>query len=143
MISGGKFPIGAPHTGRVNHDVIVPERVGIPAVRLPSEINTSDFGRAAAPLPLAGVVIRYAVLDGEGLNSGAIQPGLHGAVRAQMVLKALPGVGGEGGRSRDSLWGEVWQRGVVGLAVVHQDLALPSDADVLIRALRGVWHGDE
>lgn len=60
-----------------------------------------------------------------------------------MVLEALEFARGQGGRGRDALGGEVGERGVIGLTVVHEDVALPADAEVLVRAQAGVWHGDE
>jgi hypothetical protein len=38
---------------------------------------------------------------------------------------------------------EVGKRNIVGLAVVHQDLALATNAEVLIRGLSSVGHGGE
>ena len=60
-----------------------------------------------------------------------------------MVLKASPGVGGEFCGSSNAIGGEIRECGVVGLAVVHQDLGLSTDAEMFLGALRGVGHGDE
>lgn len=60
-----------------------------------------------------------------------------------MVLEALPLVGGDVLGGGDTVGGEIGESGVVGLVVVHEDLALAADAEVLALALSGVGHGDE
>lgn len=60
-----------------------------------------------------------------------------------MVLEAAPGVGGDGDGGRDALRREVWESGVVGLAVVHHDLGLSADTQVLVGALSRVGVRDE
>ena len=60
-----------------------------------------------------------------------------------MVLKALKTAGGEGLRGRDTLRREVGKGGIVGLAVVHQNLTLAADAKMLVGAEGGIGHGDE
>ena len=60
-----------------------------------------------------------------------------------MVLKALPCVGLEVLGSGDALRGEIWKRRIIRLAVVHEDLALASNAEMLLRTLGGIGHGDE
>lgn len=60
-----------------------------------------------------------------------------------MVLEALPLVGGDVLGGGDAFGGEIGKSGVVGLVVVHEDLALAADAEVLALALGCVGHGDE
>lgn len=60
-----------------------------------------------------------------------------------MILNALPSVGLEGRRSGNALRREIGQGSVVRLMVVHEDLALSTDAEVLSSRLGRVGHGDE
>jgi len=133
----------ASDTSGANDDIVVPESVSIATVGFPTEVNGRDLGHEAAPRPLAGVGVRGALLDGQTGDGGVVQPGFEGAVGAQVVLKAIPATRGKGGRGGDPLRGKVGQRRVVGLPVVHEDLALPADAQVLLGTLRRVGHGDE
>ena len=60
-----------------------------------------------------------------------------------MVLKARPGVCRKRLGGSDTLRRQVWQGGVVCFAVVHEDLGLTADTEMLSCALSGVGHGDE
>ena len=60
-----------------------------------------------------------------------------------MVLQAMEAVGGKGLGGSDAVRREARERCIVGLAVVHQDLALAADAQVLVGGLRSVVHRDE
>lgn len=60
-----------------------------------------------------------------------------------MVFEALPRAGWEGSGGSDTLRGQIRERGIVGLAVVHEDGALPADPEVLVGALRAIRLGDE
>lgn len=131
---------GASDTGRANSDVVVPESVDIPTVRLPTEVDSGDFGLDRALRPLVGVGVGLGRKTSNGI---AIQPSLNGAVGAQVVFEAFPGAGRKGGRGGNALWGEGGKGGVVGLAVVHQDLALATNAEMFSGGLSGVGHGDE
>jgi hypothetical protein len=125
----------ASDTAGADDDIVVPEGVGVATVGLPTEVDGRDLGHGAAPRPLTGVGVRGALLDGQTGDGGVVQPGLDAAVGAQVVLEATPAARGKGGRGGDALGGEVGQRRVVGLPVVHEDLALPANAQVLLRAL--------
>ena len=133
----------ASYAARANDNVVVPEGVDGPTIRLPTEVDTGDFGDEGAALPLIGVGVGDTRLDGKTSNSGAVQPSLNGAVGAQVVFEALPGAGGKGSGSGNTLRGEVGKGGIIGLAVVHQDFALTTNAEVLVSALGGVGHGNE
>lgn len=133
----------APHSRPTNNNIIIPERVRIPAIRLPPKVNPGDLRNNITPLPLPRVLVSVARSAGEALDDLVIQPGLDGAVRAEVVLEAFPGAGRKRGRRLDALGGEVGKGGVIGLAVEHEDGALAADAEVLAFALGGVGHGDE
>lgn len=60
-----------------------------------------------------------------------------------MVFEALPSAGRKGDRGCDALRGHFGESGVVGLAVVHEDLVLATDSEMLACSLGRVWHGDE
>src|SRR6187399_1811043 len=96
-------PSSAPHARRGNSNVVVPKRVGVPAVRLPAKVDGRDLGLDGAPLPLGGVGVRDAGLAGQAGDDVAVEPRLDGAVRAEVVLEALPAAGGEGGRGGGAL----------------------------------------
>ena len=59
-----------------------------------------------------------------------------------MVFEAFEGAGGQGFGGSGALGGHVGQGGVVRFAIVHQDLVLAADAQVLA-GLGGVRHRDE
>lgn len=130
-------PLGA------DGDIVVPKRVCISAVRLPAKVDARDLWLDAAPLPLRRVGVRDAGLAGEARDGLVVEPRLERAVGAQVVLEALPAVGGQRRRRGDALRRQVRQRRVVRLAVEHEDLALAAYAEVLLGALRRVGHGDE
>jgi hypothetical protein len=125
--------------GRRDGDIVVPEGIRIATIRFPTEIHARDGGDLAARGP-AGV---EGVRGGEARDGDAVEPGADAAVGAQVVLEALPGAGGERHGGGHAVGGEVRERGIVGLAVVHQDRVLPADAEVLVGALGGVRHDDE
>lgn len=60
-----------------------------------------------------------------------------------MVFKALEGAGGKGRGGGNALRGEVGKGGIVGFAVVHQDLALATNAKMLVSAEGVVGHDDK
>lgn len=60
-----------------------------------------------------------------------------------MVFEALPGSGLEGGGSSDTVRGKIGEGSIIGLAVVHQDLALAADAEMLLGSLGGIGHRHE
>jgi hypothetical protein len=130
----------ATNTSRRNSNIIVPEGVRVPTIRLPSEVNARDLGldRAPSPLPRVGVVLR-----GQPSDGFPVQPRLNGPIRTQVVLKTLPAARGKSLGGRNAVGRQVGKRRIVGLAVVHEDLGLAADAKVLLGALCGVGHGDE
>lgn len=134
---------GASNTRRADDNVIVPERVGVAAVRLPAEVDARGLGLDGAARPRAGVGVGDARPICQTRNHSAVQPGLNGAVGADVVLKALPVAGGQGGRGGNTLRRELGEGSIVRLAVVHQDRTLPADTKVLVGTLGGVWHGNE
>ena len=95
---------GASDPARSNSNVIVPERVGRAAVRLPAEVHARDLGHELAPSPTIGVGVGDAWADGEASDGGAVEPGLDGAVGAQVVLETLPCACWKVLRGRDALW---------------------------------------
>jgi len=131
------------NTARADDDIVVPEGVGVSTIRLPTEVDRGDFGLDGAPLPLGGVTVGDPGLTGKTSNSVAVQPSLNGAVGAQVVFETLPTAGGKGGGGSDTLRGEVGKGGIVGLAVVHHDSALATNAEMLFGALGRVGHGDK
>lgn len=60
-----------------------------------------------------------------------------------MVFETRPGVSGKSLGGSDTLWGQVGERGIVSLAIVHENLALATNAKVLLSPLSRVVHGDE
>jgi hypothetical protein len=126
-----------------NNNIIIPESVCISAIALPAKVNTRRLRLNAAPLPLRRIRVAYTRLRRQPRDSSPVEPGLDASVRADVVLEAAPGVGGDGDGGRDALGREVWKSGVVGLAVVHHDLGLSADTQVLVGALGGVGVGDE
>ncbi len=133
----------APNASRADGNIIVPKRVGVSAIRLPAEVDGSGLRLDAAPLPLGRVRVAHARLGGQAGNDVAVQPRLNRAVSSEVILEALPAASGEGGRRGDALRRKVGEGGIIGLAVVHQNLALPTDAEVLLGALGRVRHGDK
>ena len=126
-----------------NNNVVIPESVGISTVALPAKVNTRRLRLNAAPLPLRRVGVAHTRLRRQPRDSSPVEPGLDGSVRADVVLEAAPSVGGDGDGGRDALGREVWESGVVGLAVVHHDLGLSADTQVLVGALSRVGVRDE
>jgi hypothetical protein len=137
------FHLLAPDPRPTNNNIIIPDGISVTSITLPAKVHARNLRLDGAPLPLRSIGVRHARLDRKSSNSGVIQPCLNSAVSAEMVLEASPGVGGESGGSSDSLGREVGQRGVVGFAVVHQDLGLATDAQMLLSALSRVGHGYE
>lgn len=128
---------------RADSDIIIPESVRVPSVRLPPKVHGRYLRLDAAPLPLRGVRVRHAGLAGQAGDHGPVQPRLDRSVRSEVVLEALPGVCREGLGGRHALRGEIREGGVVGFAIVHEDLVLPADSEVLLLPLGRVGHGDE
>lgn len=94
-------------------------------------------------MPLVCVRICDARLFRKTSNSISIQPSLNAAVDAQVIFETFPGTGGKRNRGGNALRGEIWKRRIVDFAIVHQDFALATDAEMLVGALGGVRHGDE
>lgn len=141
--SRGRSCVEASNTGRANGNIVVPEGVDISAVRLPAEVDCADCRLDGRVRPLSGVGIGDTRLDCEAINSLTVQPSLNGAVCAQVILEALPGIGGEGSGGRNALRGEVRKSGIIRFVVVHQNFALATNAEVLAGGLGSVGHGDE
>ena len=135
--------LSASNAGRADGNVVVPEGVGVPAIRLPAKVDGSGLRLDAAPLPLGGIRVAHTRLRCQPSDNVAVQPRLDRAISSEVILEALPAASREGRRGGDALRGEVGERGIIGLAVVHQNLALPTDAEVLLGSLGGVGHGDE
>lgn len=131
------------NTRTANNDIVIPECVGISTIRLPPKVNTRDLGLKATPRPLSGIGVCSSRLDGQSINSGVVQPCFHGAISSQVVLETLPRAGGKRFGGRDALRGEVGECGIVGFAVVHDDLGLTTNAEMLAGGLCGVGHCDE
>ena len=126
-----------------NNNVIIPESVGITTIALPAKVNTRWLRLNAAPLPLRRIGVAHTRLRRQPRDSSPVEPGLDASVRADVVLEAAPSVGGDGDGGRDALGREVWESGVVGFTVVHHDLGLSADTQVLVGALGGVGVRDE
>lgn len=134
----------ASNTSGADDDIVIPKGIGVAAVGLPAEVDGGDLGDDGAAGPLAGVGVGGAGLGGgDAGDGGVVEPGLDGAVGAEVVLEALPRPRGQRRRGRDALRRQVRQGRVVRLPVVHEDLALPADPEVLLVALRRVRHRDE
>lgn len=133
----------APNPRRADDDIIIPERVRIATVALPPKVHTSDLWLHGAPCPLSSIGVRDTRFHCETSNRGIVQPRLERAISAKMVFEARPCAGGKGLGGSDTLRRQVGQRSIVGLAVVHHDLGLAADAQVLVGALSGVGHGDK
>ena len=121
-----------------NNNVIIPEGVRISTIALPAKVNTRRLRLNAAPLPLRRIRVAHTRLRRQPRDSSAVEPGLDASVRADVVLEAAPGVGGDGDGGGDALGREVWESGVVGFTVVHHDLGLSADTQVLVGALSRV-----
>ena len=126
-----------------NNNVIIPEGIGISTIALPAKVNTRWLRLNAAPLPLRRIGVAHTRLRRQPRDSSPVEPGLDASVRADVVLEAAPSVGGDGDGGRDALGREVWESGVVGFTVVHHDLGLSADTQVLVGALGGVGVRDE
>jgi hypothetical protein len=137
------FHLLAPDPRSTNHNIIIPDGISVATITLPTKVHARNLRLDAAPLPLRSIGVRDARLDRQARNSSIVQPRLNSAVSAEMVLEASPGVGGESGGSGNALGREVGKCGVVGFAVVHQDLGLATDAQMLLGALSRVGHGYE
>jgi hypothetical protein len=131
------------NTAPTNGDVVVPEGVDIVTVRLPTEVNSSNLGLDGASLPLVCIRIGDTRLFRKTSNSISVQPSLNTAVGAQVIFETFPGTDGKCDRGGNALRREVWEGRIVDFAIVHQDLALTADAEMLVGALGGVRHGDE
>ena len=94
-------------TRTANNNIIIPERIRISTIRLPAKVDGGDLGLGATPLPLARIGIRGPRLHSQTINSGVVQPRLHRAVGAQVILETLPGARRKGFRGSDTLRREV------------------------------------
>lgn len=128
--------LSTPNPCRANRNIIIPESIGIASIALPTKVNSRNLRLDRAPLPLGSIGVGNTRLAGKPSNNLVIQPSLDSTVGSKVILEALPAAGGEGGGGGDTLRREVREGGVVGLAVVHEDLALAADAEVLVAALR-------
>jgi hypothetical protein len=131
------------HPRRANSNIIIPESIRITPIALPSKIHSRDLRLNRAARPLLRIRIWCRARRRQCRDRRTVQPCLHAAVRAQVVLETLPGAGGEGFRGGDAVGGEVGQCRVVGFAVVHEDFGLSAYAEVLFCALGRVGHRDE
>lgn len=111
----------APNTGRADRHIIIPERVGSPTIRLPAKVDCRDLWYVRASRPLGSIGISNARSNRETGNGVAVQPRLNGSVGANVVLEALPGPSGQRLRRGNPLGRKIRERGVVGLAVIHQN----------------------
>lgn len=118
-IMKANFLVLASNAAGADDDVIVPERVDISAVRLPTKIDCCDLRYNSASRPSCSIAIGDTRLESQASNSIIIQPSLNGAISAQMVFEALPGASRESGRGGNALRGEIRKGGIVRLAVVH------------------------
>jgi hypothetical protein len=143
MYSAAAPLAGAPGAVRAHDDIIVPELVSTATIRLPAPVDTSNLGLDARALPLRGVGVRGSRLGRQAGDGLVVEPGFDSAVGPEVVLEAHPRVGRQRLGGGDALRRQVRQRGVVRLAVVHEDAALAADAQVLLGALRGVGHSHE
>ena len=126
-----------------DNNVIIPESVRISTIALPAKVDARRLRLNTAPLPLRRIRVAHTGLRRQPRDSSAVEPGLDASVRADVVLEAAPSVGGDGDGGRDALGREVWESGVVGFTVVHHDLGLSADTQVLVGALGGVGVSDE
>ena len=133
----------AADASRANSNIIIPERIYVPAVRFPPEINPRDLGLIVGPYPLVVVGVRDTSLDGQSRDSIVVQPRLDGSIGAEVVFEALEATCGKSFGGGNSLRREIRERGVVRLAVVHEDVALAANAEVLVRAQCWVGHDDK
>lgn len=134
---------GTPNATRLNGDVVVPERISVPAIRFPSEVNAGDLGDVGFCLELGGGGIRNTWVDSKTRDRVAVQPGLDSAIGAQVILEALEGTGRKWDRLGGALRRHVGHGSVVGLAIIHQNLILAAKAKILASALGRVRHGEE
>lgn len=132
-----------PNPAPTNDNIIVPKRIDITPIALPPKVHACNLRHRRPPLPLCRIRVGHSSLDRQARHCRIVQPRLHCPVSTQVVLEARPGVDWEGGRCSDTLGREVRKSSVVCLAVVHEDLGLAADAEVLFGALSGIGHGDE
>lgn len=128
---------------RANRYIIIPERIRSSTIGLPAKVNARDLGNVRAPRPLRSIGIGSVRSDRQTGNGIAVQPRLNGAVGANVPLEALPGARRQRLGRGDALRRKVGERGVIGLAVVHEDRALAANAEVLVGSLGGIELGDE
>jgi hypothetical protein len=137
LLGGASDALGA------DSNVIVPESVGSTAVRLPAKVDALNLGLGVAVLPTIGVRRRIVGLVNKTLDRAIVEPSGDGAIGGEVVLEALPLVGGDALGGGDAVGGEIGEGSVVGFVVEHENLALATDAEVLALALGCVRHGDE
>jgi hypothetical protein len=133
----------APNPRRADDNVIIPEGVGVPAVRFPAKVDGRGTRPDAAPLPLVGIRVADSGAVPQAGDGSVVEPCLNGPIGANLVLEAHPLVRGELSGGSNTLRREFRESSVVLLAVPHQDPVLAADAEVLLGALGRVWHGDE
>lgn len=104
---------------------------------------SGDLGLHRTPAPSLRVGVLRAVANRQPSNRHVVQPRLDAAVGTQVVLEACPCVGRQRLRRRDAVGRQVRKRSIIRFAVVHEDLGLASDAQVLVGSLSRVGHGDE
>lgn len=124
----------ASNTAGGNNNVVVPESVGVSAIRLPAEVNTLDLGLVVAPHPLRAVGVVGVGSYVQTADGVAVQPGLNGAVSTQVILEALELAGRERGRSSNALGRKIGEGGVIRFTVVHENVALATNTKVLVGA---------
>jgi len=126
-----------------HNNVIIPEGIGVATVALPAKVHPARLRLDAAPLPLRCVCIAHTRLRGQACHSGTVEPRLDGAIGADVVFEAAPGVDRNRDGRCDTLRREIRKSRIIRFAVVHQDLRLASDAQVLVGTLCWVRVGDE
>lgn len=87
--------------------------------------------------------VGYSWTNGETRNGSAVQPGLDGTVRADVVLYTLPRACRKVDGGSNALRREIRKSSVIVLTIPHQDLRHSAKAEVLICSLSRVWHDDE
>jgi hypothetical protein len=94
-------------------------------------------------LPLGSVGVGNTRLAGKTGNGFVVQPCLDTAVGAYMILETVPRPSRKSCGGGNALRREVRKGSIIGLSIVHQNLALATNSQMLVAPLGRVGHSDK
>jgi len=129
------------NTAGADNNIIIPNSIGIASITLPAKVDACDLwlDRACSPLRCEWV----ARSSGKTWNCCIIEPSFNSTVWAQVVFEASPCVCWKRFARGSSIWWQVWESGVVRLAIEHENRVLATNSEMLVGSLSRIIHGDE